>query len=123
MKFRYILFSIIVVIVSLSLLLYFSIRNANIEYKYGEFTKMYHQYDSNKNYFVVVNNKEVGFLIKYGDVLLVDQNKCLTHFTDYVSDAVVVYQYEPEETFVNFTFKDAEKLKELKSTQLIFKKK
>lgn len=123
MKFKYILFSIITVIVLLSTFLYFSIRNANIDYKYGEFAKMYHQYDSDNYYFVMVNNKEVGFLVKYGDVLLIDQNKCLTHLTDYVTDSVVVYQYEPEETFVNFTLKDAKKLKEIKSTQLIFKNK
>ena len=120
MKFKYIVTLIVIVIVVLSFVLYSCIKDADIEYRYGDFTKMYHQFDDSKNYFVIVDKNKTGFLLKYGDVLLVDDQKCLTHLTDYNPSETEIYQFVPEETFDNFTLKEAEELKKKKNTQLIF---
>lgn len=120
MKFKYIVTSILVIIVFLLVVLYLSIKDADIEYRYGEFTKVYHQFDDSKGYFVIIDKNKTGFLLKYGDVLLVEDQKCLTHLTDYNPTQTEVYQFVPEETFDNFTIKEAEELTKKKSTQLVF---
>jgi hypothetical protein len=120
MKFKYIVTLILVVIGVLTVVLYSSVKEADIEYRYGEFTKMYHQYDDSKEYFVIIDRNKTGFLLKYGDVLLVEDQKCLTHLTDYNPGETEIYQFIPEETFDNFTLKQVEELKKKKTTQLVF---
>ncbi|MCL9804259.1 hypothetical protein NAT51_01895 [Flavobacterium amniphilum] len=120
MKFKYIVTVIIVVIGILSVILYSSIKDADIEYRYGDFAKMYHQFDDSKSYFVIIDKNKTGFLLKYGDVLLVEDQKCLTHLTDYSPSQTEVYQFVPEETFDKFTLKEAEELTKKKTTQLVF---
>lgn len=120
MKFKYIVGSILVVIGILSAVLYSSIKNADIDYRYGDFAKVYHQFDDSKSYFVIIDGNKTGFLLKYGDVLLVEDQKCLTHLTDYNPSLTEVYQFTPEETLDNLTLKKAEELKKKKTTQLVF---
>lgn len=123
MKFKYIVSLIVIVIAFLAAVLYTSIIEADIDYRYGDFSPMYHQYNNSSSYFVIIDKKEAGFLLKYGDVLLVDNNKCLSHLTDYISTPVEIYQFTPTATFSSFSIKDAQQLKELKTTVLVFKNK
>lgn len=123
MKFRYIVLLIVIVIGFLSVVLFKTIKDADIDYKYGEFSPVFHQYDSAKSYFVVIDEKETGFLLKYGDALLVENNKCMTHLTDYIANSVEIYEFESTETYPSFTIKEAKQLKELKTTHLFFKNK
>ena len=102
MKFKYIVLLIIIVIVGLSVFLYTLIKDADIDYKYGEFSQIYHEYNNSKAYFVIIDNKETGFLLKYGDALLVENNACLTHLTNYISNSLEVYEFVPNETFPAF---------------------
>ncbi|MFC7772841.1 hypothetical protein [Flavobacterium sp. GCM10027622] len=120
MKFRYIVLLIVIVIGFLSVVLFKTIKDADIDYKYGEFSPVFHQYDSAKSYFVVIDEKETGFLLKYGDALLVENNKCMTHLTDYSPSQIEVYQFLPEKTFDVFTLQEVKELKKRNSTKLVF---
>ncbi|HKX87084.1 MAG TPA: hypothetical protein VJL37_10435 [Flavobacterium sp.] len=121
MKFKYIVSSIVILIGALSVVLYTSIKEADIDYKYGEFSTIFHQYNNSKSYFVIIDKKETGFLLKYGDALLVENNKCMTHLTDYITNSVEIYEFESAETFQSFSIKEAEELKKMKTTQMVFK--
>lgn len=121
MKFKYIVSLIVILIGFLSVVLYTSIKDADIDYKYGEFSQVYHQYNNSKSYFVIIDKKETGFLLKYGDALLVENNKCMTHLTDYITNSIEIYEFEPSETFQSFSIKEAEELKKMKTTQMVFK--
>ena len=121
MKFKYIVSLIVILIGFLSVVLYTSIKEADIDYKYGEFSQIYHQYNNSKSYFVIIDKKETGFLLKYGDALLVENNTCMTHLTDYFTNSVEIYEFEPVETFQSFSIKEAEELKKMKTTQMVFK--
>jgi hypothetical protein len=123
MKFKYIVSLIVILIGVLSVVLYTSIKDADIDYKYGEFSPIFHQYNNSKSYFIIIDKKETGFLLKYGDALLVQNNTCMTHLTDYITNSLEIYEFEPAETFQNFSIKEAEELKKIKSTHLIFENK
>jgi hypothetical protein len=120
MKFKYIVSLIVILIGVLSVVLYTSIKDADIDYKYGEFSPIFHQYNNSKSYFIIIDKKETGFLLKYGDSL---NNTCMTHLTDYITNSLEIYEFEPAETFQNFSIKEAEELKKIKSTHLIFENK
>lgn len=107
----------------MSFVLYFSIKNADIDYRYGDYSKMYHQYDDAKEYFVIIDENKTGFLLKYGDVLLIEDDKCLTRLTDYISSEVTIYEFIPGKTFESFTIKEAKELRADKTTRLVFEKK
>lgn len=105
----------------LSYLLYYGLNLMAIEDKYGEFQELYYKIDKSDNYFVIIDNKEVGFVQKLDDEIYVTVEDCMKHLLNYLNNNVEVYQFEVNKTYTHFSLKDAMHLKNESKTELIFK--
>jgi len=92
-----------------------------IEDKYGGFQDLYYEIDKSDNYFIIIENKEVGLVQKLDDEILVTVDDCMKHLLNYSDKKIEVYRFEVNETKNDFTLKDAVLLKNDKNTKLIFK--
>ena len=92
-----------------------------IEDKYGFFQELYYEIDKSDNYFIIIENKEVGFIQKLDDEIYVTVDDCMKHLLNYSHKKIEVYQFEISETKIDFTLKDAILLKNNNKTELIFK--
>ena len=92
-----------------------------IEDKYGGFQDLYYEIDKSDNYFIIIENKEVGLIQKLDDEIFVTVDDCMKHLLNYSDKKVEVYRFEVNETKIDFTLKDAVLLKNDNNTKLIFK--
>ncbi len=92
-----------------------------IEDKYGGFQDLYYEIDKSNNYFIIIENKEVGLIQKLDDEIFVTVDDCMKHLLNYSDKKVEVYRFEVNETKNDFTLKDAVLLKNDINTKLIFK--
>ena len=92
-----------------------------IEDKYGGFQDLYYEIDKSDNYFIIIENKEVGLVQKLDDEILVTVDDCMKHLLNYSDKKIEVYRFEVNETKNDFTLKDAVLLKNDNNTKLIFK--
>lgn len=92
-----------------------------IEDKYGGFQDLYYEIDKSNNYFIIIENKEVGLIQKLDDEIFVTVDDCMKHLLNYSDKKVEVYRFEVNETKIDFTLKDAVLLKNDNNTKLIFK--
>ena len=92
-----------------------------IEDKYGGFQDLYYEIDKSDNYFIIIENKEVGLVQKLDDEILVTVDDCMKHLLNYSDKKIEVYRFEVNETKNDFTLKDAVLLKNDNKTKLIFK--
>lgn len=93
----------------------------SIEDKYGDFQELYSEINKSDDYFVIIDYKQVGFIKKLeGEIyILIDGN--LKNILNYSNNNIEVYQFEVNETYSNFSLKDAVHLKKEKTTELIYK--
>ncbi len=92
-----------------------------IEDKYGGFQDLYYEIDKSDNYFIIIENKEVGLVQKLDDEILVTVDDCMKHLLNYSDKKIEVYRFEVNKTKNDFTLKDAVLLKNDNNTKLIFK--
>ena len=92
-----------------------------IEDKYGGFQDLYYEIDKSDNYFIIIENKEVGLVQKLDDEIFVTVDDCMKHLLNYSNKKIEVYRFEVNETKNDFTLKDAVLLKNDNNTKLIFK--
>jgi hypothetical protein len=111
--------SILISIVFLFIL--YGLSLMEVEDKYGVFQELYYEIDKSDNYFIIIENKEVGFIQKLDDEIYVTVDDCMKHLLNYSNKKIEVYQFEISETKTDFTIKDAILLKNNDKTELIFK--
>lgn len=120
-----IIFKVIIgVTISISLVFLFILNGLNsmeIEDKYGGFQELYYEIDKSDNYFIIIENKEVGLVQKLDDEIFVTIDDCMKHLLNYSDKKIEVYRFEVNETKNDFTLKDAVILKNDDDTKLIFK--
>jgi len=92
-----------------------------IEDKYGDFQDAYNEINKSNNYFVIIDNKEVGFIEKLDGEIYISINENLKHLLNYSNNKLEIYKFEISETFLNFSLNDANQLKKESSTKLIYK--
>ncbi|MFM7896116.1 MAG: hypothetical protein ACKO8L_09360 [Flavobacterium sp.] len=92
-----------------------------IEDKYGGFQDLYYKIDKSDDYFIIIENKEVGLVQKLDDEIFVTVDDCMKHLLNYSDKKIEVYRFEVNETKNDFTLKDAVLLKNDNNTKLIFK--
>ena len=92
-----------------------------IEDKYGGFQDLYYEIDKSDNYFIIIENKEVGLVQKLDDEIFVTVDDCMKHLLNYSDKKIEVYRFEINETKNDITLKDAVLLKNDNNTKLIFK--
>lgn len=92
-----------------------------IEDKYGDFQDAYFEINKSDNYFVIIDNKEVGFIEKLEGEIYISVENNLKHLLNYQNNDIEIYKFEVNETFLNFSIKEANQLKKVSSTKLIFK--
>lgn len=92
-----------------------------IEDKYGGFQDLYYEIAKSDNYFIIIENKEVGLVQKLDDEIFVTVDDCMKHLLNYSDKKIEVYRFEVNETKNDFTLKDAVLLKNDNNTKLIFK--
>lgn len=92
-----------------------------IEDKYGGFQDLYYEIDKSDNYFIIIENKEVGLVQKLDDEIFVTVDDCMKHLLNYSDKKIEVYRFEVNETKNDFTLKDVVLLKNDNNTKLIFK--
>ena len=54
-----------------------------IEDKYGGFQDLYYEIDKSDNYFIIIENKEVGLVQKLDDEIFVTVDDCMKHLLNY----------------------------------------
>lgn len=92
-----------------------------IEDKYGDFQDAYFEINKSDNYFVIIDNKEVGFIEKLDGEIYISIENNLKHLLNYSNNDIEIYKFEVNETFFNFSIKDVNQLKKESSTKLIYK--
>lgn len=112
--------------ICLSIFLFFSLIGyglylMNIEDKYGDFQELYSEINKSDNYFVIIDYEQVGFIKKLEGEIYISINDNLKHLLNYSNNNIEVYKFEVNETYSNFSLKDANQLKKEKSTELIYK--
>ena len=115
---------IIGVTISISLVFLFILYGLNlmeIDDKYGGFQDLYYEIDKSDNYFIIIENKEVGLVQKLEDEIFVTVDDCMKHLLNYSNNKIEVYRFEINETKNDFTLKDVVLLKNDNNTKLIFK--
>lgn len=111
--------SVLIAIVFLFVL--YGLNLMKIEDKYGSFQDLYYEIDKSDNYFIIIENKEVGLLQKLDDEIFVTVNDCMKHLLNYSDKKIEIYRFEINETRNDFTLKEAILLKNDYNTKLIFK--
>ena len=112
----------IAVLVSVAFLfILYGLNLMTIEDKYGDFQELYYKIDKSDNYFVIVENKEVGFIKKLDKEIYISMDDCMKHLLNYSNKRIEVYEFDLNETYSNFSLNDAIELKKVKSTELIYK--
>jgi len=112
----------IAVLVSVAFLfILYGLNLMTIEDKYGDFQELYYTIDKSDNYFVIIDNKEVGFIKKLDKEIYILMDDCMKHLLNYSNKKIEVYEFDLNETYTNFSLNDAIKLKKVKSTELIYK--
>ena len=92
-----------------------------VEDKYEDFKELYYKIDKSNDYFVIIDNKEVGFVQKLDDEIFVTVDDCMKHLLNYSNTKIEVYKFEVNKTYSKFSLNDANRLKEEKNTELIYK--
>ena len=92
-----------------------------IEDKYGDFQDAYFEINKSDNYFVIIDNKEVGFIEKLEGEIYISIKNNLKHLLNYSNNKIEIYEFEVNQTFLNFSIKEANQLKKESSTKLIYK--
>lgn len=92
-----------------------------IEDKYGDFQELYYKIDKSDNYFVIIDNKDVGFIEKFDKEIYITFDDCMKHILNYSNNKIEVYKFDLNETYSNFSLNDAVELKKVKSTELVYK--
>lgn len=110
----------VVVSIVFSFILY-GLNLMEVEDKYGDFKELYYKIDKSNDYFVIIDNKEVGFVQKLDDEIFVTVDDCMKHLLNYSNTKIEVYKFEVNKTYSKFSLNDANHLKEEKSTELIYK--
>ena len=54
-----------------------------IEDKYGGFQDLYYKIDKSDDYFIIIENKEVGLVQKLDDEIFVTVDDCMKHLLNY----------------------------------------
>ena len=116
----------IIIGISLTLFLFFSyigygLYLMSIEDKFGDFQELYSEINKSDNYFVIIDYKQVGFIKKLEGEIYIAIDDNLKHLLNYSNNNIEVYQFEVNETYSNFSLKDAVHLKKEKTTELIYK--
>jgi hypothetical protein len=111
--------SVLITIVFLFAL--YGLNLMKIEDQYGGFQDLYYEIDKSDNYFIIIENKEVGLLQKLDDEIFVTVNDCMKHLLNYSDKKIEIYRFEINETRNDFTLKEAILLKNDYNTKLIFK--
>jgi hypothetical protein len=116
----------IIIGISLTLFLFFSyigygLYLMSIEDKYGDFQELYSEINKSDNYFVIIDYKQVGFIKKLEGEIYISIDGNLKNILNYSNNNIEVYQFEVNETYSNFSLKDAVHLKKEKTTELIYK--
>jgi len=112
----------IAVLVSVAFLfILYGLNLMTIEDKYGDFQELYYKIDKSDNYFVIIDNKEVGFIEKLDKEIYISMDDCMKHLLNYSNKKIEVYEFDLDETYTNFSLNDAIELKKVKSTELIYK--
>jgi hypothetical protein len=93
----------------------------SVEDKYGDFQELYYEVNKSDNYFVIINNKDVGFIEKLEGELYISTDNNLKHLLNYSNSKIEVYEFEVNNTFTNFKLLDAQELKNKANTKLIYK--
>lgn len=110
----------VVISIVFSFILY-GLNLMEVEDKYGDFKELYYKIDKSNDYFVIIDNKEVGFVQKLDDEIFVTVDDCMKHLLNYSNTKIEVYKFEVNKTYSKFSLNDANRLKEEKSTELIYK--
>ncbi len=110
----------VVISIVFSFILY-GLNLMEVEDKYGDFKELYYKIDKSNDYFVIIDNKEVGFVQKLDDEIFVTVDDCMKHLLNYSNTKIEVYKFEVNKTYSKFSLNDANHLKEEKSTELIYK--
>ena len=110
----------VVISIVFSFILY-GLNLMEVEDKYGDFKELYYKIDKSNDYFVIIDNKEVGFVQKLDDEIFVTVDDCMKHLLNYSNTKIEVYKFELNKTYSKFSLNDANRLKEEKSTELIYK--
>jgi hypothetical protein len=92
-----------------------------IEDKYGDFQDAYFEINKSDNYFVIIDNKEVGFIEKLEGEIYISVENNLKLLLNYSNNKIEIYEFEVNQTFLNFSIKEANQLKKESSTKLIYK--
>ena len=116
----------IIIGISLTLFLFFSyigygLYLMSIEDKYGDFQELYSEINKSDDYFVIIDYKQVGFIKKLEGEIYISIDGNLKNILNYSNNNIEVYQFEVNETYSNFSLKDAFYLKKEKTTELIYK--
>lgn len=120
MKKIYIVLIIVAVfILGIFTFLYFAFIAMEIEDKYGDFQDLYYQ-GSDGN-LVIIDKNEYGFIKKYDRDIFIEQGDCLKNILTFSKNNIEVYEVDINETYVNFSFEEAKKIKNQSSTKLVYK--
>jgi hypothetical protein len=112
----------VAVIVSVAFLfILYGLNLMAIEDKYGDFQELYYKIDKSDNYFVIIDNKDVGFIEKFDKEIYITFDDCMKHILNYSNNKIEVYEFDLNETYSNFSLNDAVELKKVKSTELVYK--
>jgi len=103
------------------LFILYGLNLMEVEDKYGDFQDLYYKIDKSEDYFVIIDNKDVGFVQKLDDEIFVTVDDCMKHLLNYSNTNIEVYKFGVNKTYSKFSLKEANHLKEEKSTELIYK--
>ena len=93
-----------------------------VEDKYGDFQDLYYKIDKSEDYFVIIDNKEVGFVQKLDDEIFLRLMIVWKHLLNYSNTNIEVYKFGVNKKRIQkFFLKEANHLKEEKNTELILK--
>jgi len=120
MKSRNIFLIVFVIIAIILSILFFSFKEMAIEDKYGEFYELYGKIDKSKNYIVVINKTNYGFIEKLGNDIFVNVDNCYKFILEYSNNQIEVYEFNSRETLNTLTFNDISTIKKRSDTRLIF---
>lgn len=110
-----------IIIATVFFILFYGLNLMEVEDQYGDFQELYYKIDKSDNYFIIIENREVGFIQKLDNEIYVTVDDCMKHLLTYPNANVEVYRFEVKETYSKFSLNDANRLKKEKSTELIYK--